>query len=139
MGGRPERRTGVTARNEIANRDMEAFKEMVSLFEAEARADDDPKRVALKLRAARLLENLLPKDPGFVVGDRVEVSGDVMFISSQDNGITTIAVSDIQRIYVATRHVHKAAPATLSSAITKLLEGAREYAQHLEAMMAKLG
>jgi hypothetical protein len=67
------------------------------------------------------------------VGDHVEVQGEVLFISSKENGITTIKVSDIARIYVATRFVHKAEVRTLSEGIAKLLEAAREYALHLEA------
>jgi hypothetical protein len=125
----------VAAVVEVAQKDAKEFEEIVSLLESEAGADNDPRRVALKRRAARLLTTLIPSDPGFAVGDHVEVQGEVLFISSKENGVTTIKVSDIARIYVATRFVHKAEPRTLSEGIIKLLEIARECALLHEAKM----
>jgi hypothetical protein len=111
--------------SEVAHKDVAAIKEIVALLEGEAERENDPKRVLQKTRAARLLTALIPRDCGFVVGDHVQVAGEVLFISSKENGTTTIAVSDIQRIVVSTRFVHKAPPEELSQAIAKLLEAAR--------------
>ena len=119
---------------EVAHKDVAAIKEIVALLEGEAERENDPKRVLQKSRAARLLTALIPRDPGFVVGDHVQVQGEVLFISSKENGVTTIAINDIQRIYVATRHVHKAPPEELSQAIAKLLEAARVDAAMTEVI-----
>jgi hypothetical protein len=110
---------------EVAHKDVSAIKEIVALLEGEAEKENDPKRVLQKSRAARLLTALIPRDPGFAVGDHVQVEGEVLFISSKENGVTTIAINDIQRIYVSTRFVHKSEPAPLSKAVADLLEAAQ--------------
>jgi hypothetical protein len=110
---------------EVAHKDIAAYKRMAALIKEEAERENDPERKADLARAAETLTLLLPRDCGFVVGDHVQVEGEVLFISSKENGVTTIALNDIQRIYVSTRYVHKAPPDELSQAIAKLLEAAR--------------